>query len=77
MQVEVKLISIEYRLNQLRQDAVGNYNYTDSQGVTRTPIIYDTTQPQKVINEMRQLKPAVDKAFKSNQLLIKRCKKRY
>ena len=51
------------------QDA--NYNYTDENGVTRTPIIYDTTQPQKVINEMRQLKPAVDKAFKSNQLLLR------
>jgi hypothetical protein len=51
------------------QDA--NYNYTDANGVTRTPIIFDTTQPQKVINEMRQLKPAVDKAFKSNQLLLR------
>ena len=51
------------------QDA--NYNYTDANGVTRTPIIHDTTQPQKVINEMRQLKPAVDKAFKSNQLLLR------
>ena len=51
------------------QDA--NYNYTDENGVTRTPIIHDTTQPQKVINEMRQLKPAVDKAFKSNQLLLR------
>ena len=51
------------------QDA--NYNYTDVNGVTRTPIIHDTTQPQKVINEMRQLKPAVDKAFKSNQLLLR------
>jgi len=48
-----------------------NYNYTDVNGVTRTPIIHDTTQPQKVINEMRQLKPAVDKAFKSNQLLLR------
>jgi hypothetical protein len=51
------------------QDA--NYNYTDANGVTRTPIIFDTTQPQKVINEMRQLKPSVDKAFKSNQLLLR------
>jgi hypothetical protein len=51
------------------QDA--NYNYTDANGVTRTPIIHDTTQPQKVINEMRQLKPSVDKAFKSNQLLLR------
>ena len=51
------------------QDA--NYNYTDANGVTRTPIIHDTTQPQKVINEMRQLKPEVDKAFKSNQLLLR------
>ena len=51
------------------QDA--NYNYTDVNGVTRTPIIHDTTQPQKVINEMRQLKPSVDKAFKSNQLLLR------
>ena len=40
-------------------------------GVTRTPIIFDTTQPQKVINEMRQLKPEVDKAFKCNQLLLR------
>ena len=48
-----------------------NYNYTDNQGVTRTPIIFDTTQPQKVINEMRVLKPKVDKAFKSNQLLLR------
>jgi hypothetical protein len=48
-----------------------NYNYTDANGVTRTPIIFDTTQPQKVINEMRQLKPSVDKAFKSNQLLLR------
>ena len=51
------------------QDA--NYNYTDANGVTRTPIIHDTTQPQKVINEMRKLKPSVDKAFKSNQLLLR------
>jgi len=51
------------------QDA--NYNYTDANGVTRTPVIFDTTQPQKVINEMRQLKPSVDKAFKSNQLLLR------
>jgi hypothetical protein len=51
------------------QDA--NYNYTDVNGVTRTPIIHDTTQPQKVINEMRQLKPSVDKAFKNNQLLLR------
>ena len=51
------------------QDA--KYNYIDANGVTRTPIIHDTTQPQKVINEMRQLKPAVDKAFKSNQLLLR------
>jgi hypothetical protein len=51
------------------QDA--NYNYTDANGVTRTPIIHDTTQPQKVINEMRTLKPKVDKAFKSNQLLLR------
>ena len=51
------------------QDA--SYNYIDANGVTRTPIIHDTTQPQKVINEMRQLKPAVDKAFKSNQLLLR------
>ena len=51
------------------QDA--NYNYTDANGVTRTPVIFDTTQPQKVINEMRQLKPSEDKAFKSNQLLLR------
>jgi len=51
------------------QDA--NYNYTDANGVTRTPVIFDTTQPQKVITEMRKLKPSVDKAFKSNQLLLR------
>ena len=64
------------QLNQVKVQAKpavieANYNYTDKNGVTRTPIIYDTTQPQKVINEMRQLKPAVDKAFKSNQLLLR------
>ena len=61
----------EYRVQAKPAIQDANYNYTDANGVTRTPIIHDTTQPQKVINEMRQLKPAVDKAFKSNQLLLR------
>ena len=61
----------QYRVQAKPAIQEANYNYTDANGVTRTPIIHDTTQPQKVINEMRQLKPAVDKAFKSNQLLLR------
>ena len=61
----------QYRAQARPATQEANYNYTDSQGVTRTPIIYDTKQPQKVINEMRTLKPKVDKAFKSNQLLLR------
>ena len=61
----------QYRVQAKPAIQNANYNYTDANGVTRTPIIHDTTQPQKVINEMRQLKPAVDKAFKSNQLLLR------
>ena len=61
----------QYRVQAKPAVQEANYNYTDANGVTRTPIIHDTTQPQKVINEMRQLKPAVDKAFKSNQLLLR------
>ena len=61
----------EYRVQAKPAIQDANYNYTDANGVTRTPIIHDTTQPQKVINEMRQLKPSVDKAFKSNQLLLR------
>ena len=61
----------QYRIQAKPAIQKANYNYTDANGVTRTPIIHDTTQPQKVINEMRQLKPAVDKAFKSNQLLLR------
>ena len=61
----------QYRVQANPATKEANYNYTDSQGVTRTPIIFDTTQPQKVINEMRTLKPKVDKAFKSNQLLLR------
>ena len=63
--------SNQYRVQAKPAIQNANYNYTDANGVTRTPIIHDTTQPQKVINEMRQLKPAVDKAFKSNQLLLR------
>ena len=61
----------QYRVQAKPATQNANYNYTDENGVTRTPIIFDTTQPKKVINEMRQLKPAVDKAFKSNQLLLR------
>ena len=61
----------QYRVQAKPAIQNANYNYTDANGVTRTPIIHDTTQPQKVINEMRQLKPEVDKAFKSNQLLLR------
>ena len=61
----------QYRVQAKPAIQEANYNYTDANGVTRTPIIHDTTQPQKVINEMRQLKPEVDKAFKSNQLLLR------
>ena len=61
----------QYRVQAKPAIQEANYNYTDANGVTRTPIIHDTTQPQKVINEMRQLKPSVDKAFKSNQLLLR------
>ena len=60
-----------YRVEAKPATTEANYNYVDENGVTRTPIIYDTTQPQKVINEMRQLKPAVDKAFKNNQQLLR------
>jgi len=60
-----------YRVEAKPATTEANYNYVDENGVTRTPIIHDTTQPQKVINEMRQLKPEVDKAFKNNQLLLR------